>query len=63
MPSIILINCWHFIINNKFYSKSLRLGLRDGSFDKKPKKNKDIKNITIVYTKIFNVNIFLSLKL
>lgn len=51
-----LIAGYYFI----FYSKSLRLGLRDGSFDKKPKKNKDTKNITVVYTKIFKVNMILS---
>lgn len=55
MPPNKLINWWHLLW--QFYSKSLRFGLREGSLDKKPKKNKDIKNITVVYTKIFNVNI------
>ena len=32
------------------YSKSLRFGLRDGSLDKKPKINKDVKKITVAYT-------------
>lgn len=43
------------------YSKSLRLGLREGSLDKKPKKNNEEKNMTVVYTNIFNVNILTSL--
>jgi len=30
------------------YSKSLRLGLRDGSLDKNPKINKETKKITVV---------------
>jgi len=36
------------------YDKSLRFGLRDGSFDSNPKVNKDTKKITLVYTTIFN---------
>jgi len=32
------------------------LGLRDGSLDKKPNINNDTKKITVVYTKIFKVN-------
>ena len=40
-----------------FYSKSFLLGFLDGSFDKKPKVKREIKKITTVYTKIFNVNI------
>lgn len=39
-----------------YYSKSRRFGLRDGSLDKKPKINNDTKKITVVYTKIFKVN-------
>lgn len=31
-----------------YYSKSLRLGFLEGSPDKKPKINKDTKNITVV---------------
>lgn len=30
------------------YDKSLRLGFRDGSFDNKPKINKELKKITQV---------------
>jgi hypothetical protein len=30
------------------YSKSLRFGFRDGSLDRKPKINKDTKNVTVV---------------
>jgi len=30
------------------YSKSLRLGFRDGSLDKNPKINKETKKITVV---------------
>ena len=41
----------------RYYSKSLRFGFLDGSFDKNPKVNKEIKKITTVYTKIFKVNI------
>lgn len=39
------------------YSRSLRLGFLEGSFDKNPKKNNETKKITLVYTKIFKVNI------
>lgn len=39
------------------YSKSFDLGLRPGSFERKPKTNKDTKKITVVYTKIFNASI------
>ena len=39
------------------YSKSFRLGFLEGSFDRKPKKNNEMKKITVVYTNIFNVNI------
>ena len=41
----------------KNYSKSLRLGFREGSLERKPKINKEMKNIIVVYTKIFKVNI------
>lgn len=41
---------------------SLVLGLRAGSLDKKPKINSEMKNITTVYTKIFNVSICERLK-
>jgi hypothetical protein len=44
-------------MQDKIYSKSLRLGFLDGSLDKKPKKNKETKKTTVVYTKIFRVNI------
>ena len=44
------------------YSKSLRLGFREGSFDKNPKKNNETKKTTVVYTKIFKVNIIDLLK-
>ena len=43
------------------YSKSLRFGLR-WITQKKPKINKDVKKITVAYTKIFNVNIGESLE-
>jgi len=43
--------------NDFDYSKSLRFGLRDGSLDKKPNINNDVKKITVAYTKIFNSNI------
>jgi len=33
---------------NEFYSKSFRFGLREGSFDKNPKKNNEIKKTTVV---------------
>ena len=36
---------------------SSRPGFRPGSLDKNPKMNKETKNVTTVYTKIFNVNI------
>ena len=36
---------------------SLRLGFRDGSFDRNPKINNETKKVTEVYTKIFKVNI------
>ena len=39
-----------------FYSKSLRLGFLEGSFERKPNVNREIKKITTVYTKIFKVN-------
>ena len=39
------------------YSKSFRFGFLDGSFERNPKKNNEIKKMTVVYTKIFNVNI------
>lgn len=39
------------------YSKSFLFGFLDGSFDKNPKKNREIKKITVVYTNIFKVNI------
>jgi len=45
------------------YSRSLRFGLRDGSLDKNPKINKETKNITTAYTKIFKVNIRKFLKI
>lgn len=40
------------------YSKSRRLGLRAGSFDKKPNTNKATKILTTIYTTILRVNIF-----
>ncbi len=40
-----------------FYAKSFLFGLREGSLERKPKINKETKNVTVVYTKIFNVNI------
>ena len=40
--------------NGKNYSKSLDFGFRPGSFDKKPKTNRETKNITTVYTRTFN---------
>ena len=46
-----------------FYSKSFLLGFLDASLDKKPKVKRDTKNVTVVYTTIFNVNINLSPKL
>lgn len=51
-----------FKIRIIYYSKSLRLGFLEGSLDKNPKTNKEIKKMTVVYTKIFKVNIFSSLK-
>ena len=42
-----------------FYSRSLRFGFREGSLERKPNVNKDIKKITTVYTRIFKVNILL----
>ena len=30
------------------YSKSLRFGFRDGSLDKNPKINKELKNVTVI---------------
>lgn len=45
------------------YSKSFLLGFLEGSFDKKPKKNRETKNTTVVYTKIFKVNISHFLKI
>jgi hypothetical protein len=44
--------CGHLQI----YSKSLDLGLRPGSFERKPKIKRLTKKITVVYTRIFNVN-------
>ena len=38
----------HKSTNLKFYSKSLRLGFRDGSPDRSPKINKETKKITVV---------------
>lgn len=46
------------VINLFFYSKSFLLGFLDASLDKKPNVKRDTKNITVVYTTIFNVNIF-----
>jgi hypothetical protein len=42
---------------NYYYSRSLRLGLRDGSLERNPKINNETKKIIVVYTKIFKVNI------
>lgn len=39
---------------------SFALGLRPGSLDKNPKINSETKNITQVYTNIFNVSMILS---
>mgnify|MGYP001303796730 CR=1 FL=1 len=39
------------------YSKSLRFGFLDGSLERKPKMKSEQKKVTVVYTKIFNVNI------
>lgn len=47
----------NLVINLFFYSRSFLLGFRDASLDKKPNVNRDTKNITVVYTTIFNVNI------
>ena len=43
------------------YSRSFRFGFLDGSLDRKPKKNNEIKKITVVYTNIFNVSIVIFL--
>jgi len=45
-----------------FYSRSFLLGFLDASLDKKPKVKRDTKNVTVVYTAIFSVNINLSPK-
>ena len=42
---------------NFYYSRSLRFGFLDGSLDKNPKMKRETKKITVVYTKIFKVNI------
>jgi hypothetical protein len=39
------------------YRKSPEFGFRPGSFDKNPKTNSEIKNVTTVYTPNFNVSI------
>lgn len=39
----------------KYYP--LSLGFRTGSFERKPKRNRETKNVTTVYTKIFKSNI------
>ena len=33
-------------------------GLRAGSFERNPKRKRETKNVTTVYTKIFKVNMF-----
>jgi len=44
-----LINiCKKLLVNFFNYSKSLEVGFRAGSFDKKPKINKETKKITTV---------------
>lgn len=48
------MNFLNYFIN---YSRSLRFGLRDGSLERNPKINKETKKITVVYTKIFKLNI------
>jgi len=45
-----------------FYSRSFLLGFLDASLDKKPNVKRDTKNVTVVYTAIFSVNINLSPK-
>jgi len=45
-----------------FYSRSFLLGFLDASLDKKPNVKRDTKNVTVVYTAIFSVNISLSPK-
>lgn len=45
------------------YSKSFLFGFLEGSFDRKPKKNNEIKKIIVVYTNIFNVNMICPLNL
>lgn len=45
------------------YSKSLRLGFLEGSLERNPKKNKETKNITVVYTNTFSVNILISVNI
>jgi hypothetical protein len=52
----------NFVEVTFFYSTSLRFGLRDGSLDKKPKINKELKNETVTYTRIFKVSIEISPK-
>lgn len=53
-----------FLLNFKiYYSKSFLFGLREGSLERKPKKNRETKNTTVVYTKIFNVNMIRDFKL
>ena len=47
----------------KDYSRSLRFGFLDGSPESKPKINKETKKITVVYTKIFKVNIYFFLEI
>jgi hypothetical protein len=39
------------------YSRSFRFGFREGSLERKPKMKSEQKKVTVVYTKIFNVNI------
>ncbi len=39
------------------YSRSFRFGFLDGSLERNPKMNRETKKITVVYTKIFKVNI------
>ena len=48
---------------NFYYSRSLRFGFLDGSLDKNPKMKRETKKITVVYTKIFKVNIKFFLKI
>jgi len=43
-----------------FYSKSFLLGFLEASLERKPKVKRDTKNVTVVYTTIFSVNINLS---